>query len=240
MDVLQLLKKDHAEVMKLFQRFHGNGGRGRQAMVEKICDELDVHTQVEEALFYPAVREAGDAELQRMVDEALQEHARAKEEIGHIRALSGGEGDDGSQLDGMVATLEQDIEHHVAEEEGEMFPRVQEAMDDRQRADIGRRVRDMKMQLMGGTSSRRPRRAITDRAEAGTRRRRATSGRARAHARKRRSTSSQSSRARAARGTSRTQRRARSKSATSGARSRSTGSKMKSGRRARGKKRARG
>jgi iron-sulfur cluster repair protein YtfE (RIC family) len=160
MDVLQLLKKDHAEVMKLFQRFHGNGGRGRKAVVNKICQELEVHTEVEEELFYPAVREEGDAELRRMVDEAIQEHGRAKQQIQAIRGMSGDDSDDDEgRLEGMIATLEQDIEHHVTEEEGEMFPRVQEAMEDRRRSDLGRRVRERKGELMGGgrssSSSRR-------------------------------------------------------------------------------------
>src|SRR5689334_11790391 len=144
MDAIELLKKDHQEVTKLFQRFSGaKGRRNDTSVVEKICAELDVHARIEEEIFYPAVREAS-SELARKVDESLQEHARVKEQVHALREqLRGGAEGDGA-LEGQVSALEQDVEHHVTEEEGEMFPQVAEKMDGRQRTRLGERLKARK------------------------------------------------------------------------------------------------
>ena len=151
MDLLDMLKKDHQTVTKLFQRFKDQeNARMRNGVVRKICDELDVHARVEEELFYPAVAQAGDAELDRMVGEARQEHEQVKQQVQTLReAVDGGEADD---LAGRVASLQQDVEHHVTEEEGEMFPRVEEAIDGAERAEMGRRVGARKRELAGPTA----------------------------------------------------------------------------------------
>jgi hemerythrin superfamily protein len=148
MDAIELLKRDHHEVEKLFQRFSSGGnGRGRAKVVERICQELEVHAQIEEEIFYPSVRETGDEELGGQVEEALQEHARAKQQIQALRGMSP---DDEGQLEATVSALQQDVEHHVAEEEGEMFPRVAEVMERDQRAQIGEQLAERKGELMGG------------------------------------------------------------------------------------------
>jgi len=155
MDAIELLKKDHQEVTKLFQRFSGGkGDRNGRSVVEKICDELDVHSRIEEEIFYPAVREA-DTELAREVDEALQEHARVKEQVRMLREhlRDGGDG-----LAGQVTALQQDVEHHVTEEEGEMFPKVAEVVDGRERTRLGERMQARKSELSGGGRARRARR----------------------------------------------------------------------------------
>ena len=148
MDAIELLKKDHQEVTKLFQRYR-DGGSGREAVVDKICTELEVHSQVEEELFYPAVRATGDEDLDRQVDESLWEHQRVKQQVSALRA-----GPEQTEMEGMVANLERDVEHHVTEEEGEMFPRVRELMDGRKRSDLGRRMQERKQALLGGRPAR--------------------------------------------------------------------------------------
>lgn len=148
MDVLELLKKDHQAVTKLFQRFQGSQGRTRRSVAEKICKELEVHTQIEEELFYPVVRET-DEELARLVGEALEEHQRVKQQIQAVKAqLAAGSGDEGD-LETQMTTIEQNVEHHVTEEEGEIFPRVEEQLDERRRSDMGRRVAERKRSMMG-------------------------------------------------------------------------------------------
>jgi hemerythrin superfamily protein len=148
MDAIELLKRDHQEVTKLFQRFFGGGegGRGRRQLVQEICNELDVHSQIEEQVFYPAVRETGDEQLRRQVDEALQEHQRVKEQVTALRRM---DAEDEGQLESMVSTLEQDVERHVIEEEGEMFPRLAEVMGEDERAAIGERLASLKQELKG-------------------------------------------------------------------------------------------
>jgi hemerythrin superfamily protein len=162
MDAIELLKKDHQEVTKLFQRYSGSkNGRGAREIVDRICKELEVHTHIEEEIFYPTVREA-DRQLAEMVEEAFREHARVKQQVA---ALQAGQDD----ADGMMTTLQQDVEHHVTEEEGEMFPRVAETIGERQRTEMGQRMQARKRELMGETA--RPARQATARS------RRASTGR---------------------------------------------------------------
>jgi hemerythrin superfamily protein len=176
MDAIELLKRDHQEVEKLFQRFSsGADGRGRMQVVEKICQELEVHTQIEEEIFYPAVRETGDENLGRKVAEALQEHQQAKEKIQTLRGMSD---DDQGELESTVSSLQQDIEHHVTEEEGEMFPRVAQIMDDERREEIGEQLAERKEDLTG-----RAGRSASGQAATGRRGAR-TAGRARARSRR--------------------------------------------------------
>ncbi|HJQ85387.1 MAG TPA: hemerythrin domain-containing protein, partial [Candidatus Binatia bacterium] len=173
MDAIELLKKDHGEVTKLFQRFGASkGGRAADPVVRKICDELDVHARIEEEIFYPAVRRA-DAELAQQVDEALREHGRVKQQVAALRERTERGGRGANDVGAAVTALQEDVEHHVTEEEGEMFPRVSEAIGARERADLGRRLAERKGELAGTARGRTPRESGTAR-KASTRRAKAT------------------------------------------------------------------
>lgn len=170
MDVIELLKKDHQEVTRLFQRFAGRkGGRGASGIVDEVCGELEVHAKVEEEIFYPAVREADDT-LAELVEESLREHARVKSQVQELRARGGAP--EAADLERRVTALQRDVEHHLTEEEGEMFPRVAEVMEERQRTEIGRRLQSRKQELKGQRSraSRPVRRAARKPSTARTRR----------------------------------------------------------------------
>ena len=124
-DAVKLLTEDHEEVKALFKQYQklvkAEGSDDEKlAVAQEICVKLTVHATVEEELFYPAAREAlgEDADL---VDEADVEHASAKELIGQIEASSP---DDDDHFDAKVKVLGEYIDHHVKEEEGEMFPKV--------------------------------------------------------------------------------------------------------------------
>ncbi len=126
-DAIALLKADHAEVKKCFQAYEKLAtaeadGDERQAMAEKICSLLTVHATIEEEIFYPAAREAlgEDANL---VDEADVEHAGAKDLIAQIEAMS----PDDDHFDAKLKVLGEYIDHHVKEEQDEMFPKCREA-----------------------------------------------------------------------------------------------------------------
>ena len=172
MDVIELLKRDHQAVTELFQRFSAaKGGRAGEAVVEKICKELEVHSQIEEEIFYPAVRRA-DAQLAEQVNEALREHAEVKEQVAALQSRDGGQN---GELEQEVTTLQQTVEHHVTEEEGEMFPRVAKVLDARRRAELGDQLEERKQAVMGGRTRRPARRArSTSRKRPSTRGRRAT------------------------------------------------------------------
>jgi hemerythrin superfamily protein len=121
MNAISLLMKDHKNVKALFAQYESLSDRSfatKKKLAEQICHELTVHTQVEEEIFYPAVRRPiHDGDL---MDEAVVEHASAKELIAQILAMDPSE----DLYDAKVTVLSEQIEHHVKEEEGDMFPKV--------------------------------------------------------------------------------------------------------------------
>jgi hemerythrin superfamily protein len=128
-DATALLARDHAEVKKLFKQYEklANAeaeGEERQALAERICAMLTVHATIEEEIFYPAAREA-DVE-DDLLDEAEVEHASAKELIAQIQGME----PDDDLYDAKVTVLGEYVEHHVQEEEGEMFPKCRRAKMD--------------------------------------------------------------------------------------------------------------
>lgn len=124
-DAIALLKQDHANVKAMFKDFAGLGERAfasKKRLADKICLELTRHATAEEELFYPALRAASKA-AEDLVDEATVEHATAKDLIAQI-----GEMDPHDELfDAKVTVLGEYIDHHVKEEEGELFPQAKQA-----------------------------------------------------------------------------------------------------------------
>jgi hemerythrin superfamily protein len=114
MDAIALLKEDHRTVEDLFAQFEKAGGDGRkQKLAEQICLELIIHAQIEEEIFYPACEEKVEEDL---LKEAYVEHDGAKLLITEILA---GEPSD-EFYDSKVKVLQEQIEHHVEEEEKRM------------------------------------------------------------------------------------------------------------------------
>ena len=128
-DATTLLAKDHKDVKALFKRYEKltkaeADGSERQELAEQICEMLTVHAQIEEEIFYPAVREADVDE--DLLDEAEVEHASAKDLIGQIQSMQ----PEDDLYDAKVTVLGEYINHHVEEEEGEMFPKARRAKVD--------------------------------------------------------------------------------------------------------------
>ena len=121
-DALALLKADHDLVEDLFEKFEkARTEKQKTNLAEQICTELTIHAQIEEEIFYPAVRDAiGEDDL---MDEADVEHAGAKDLIAQIEASAPGE----AHFDAKVTVLGEYIKHHVKEEQTEMFPKVRKA-----------------------------------------------------------------------------------------------------------------
>lgn len=122
-DAIALLKEDHRTVEKLFKDFEDAKGEGRkEKLARRICLELTVHTMIEEEIFYPACE--GKLEDEDLLKEAYVEHDSAKLLIAEIEAGSG-QSDD--FFDAKVQVLSEQIDHHVEEEEKELFPEVKKA-----------------------------------------------------------------------------------------------------------------
>ena len=149
-DAITLLTADHAKVKKLFKEFvdlkeEDGSAEDKSALVTLICHELKVHTEIEEEIFYPAVRKAIDDG--GLMDEALVEHAGAKELIAQLEEMS----PDDELYDAKVTVLGEQIQHHVKEEEGEMFPKARKAKLDSEA--LGVQMAERKAELMAETES---------------------------------------------------------------------------------------
>ncbi|MEO6276374.1 hemerythrin domain-containing protein [Roseateles sp.] len=148
-DAIDLLITDHREVKALFKEYdklvkaEADSGE-KQAIALQICVMLTAHATAEEELFYPAARDVL-GEDEDLVDEADVEHASAKELIAQIEA---GTPDD-PLYDAKVKVLGEYIDHHVKEEEGEMFPKVRKS--DLDLDSLGEEIAARKAELLGQT-----------------------------------------------------------------------------------------
>jgi hemerythrin-like domain-containing protein len=118
-DAIALLVADHREVSDMFKQFEELSDRAKaskQKLTQQICNALIAHTQIEEEIFYPAVREKVE-DADDMVDEAVVEHQAAKDLISQLQEMD----PDDDLYDAKVKVLGEEIEHHVKEEEEEMF-----------------------------------------------------------------------------------------------------------------------
>lgn len=142
-DAIALLSADHKEVKALFKEYEKLADAeddGRQDLAEQICAMLTVHATVEEEIFYPAVHEALDEP--DLVDEATVEHSTAKDLIAQIQESS----PDDELYDAKVKVLGEYIDHHVKEEEAELFPQAKKAGLDMQM--LGEQIAARKEELM--------------------------------------------------------------------------------------------
>lgn len=143
-DAIKLLTADHDKVKKMFKEFEKlckkNDGAGKEELVDQICKELTVHAQLEEEIFYPAARDGiNDDDL---MNEALVEHASAKDLIGQIQSMGASD----PMYDATVRVLGEYINHHVEEEQNEMFSKVQKSKMDLE--EIGAEIAERKEVLM--------------------------------------------------------------------------------------------
>jgi precorrin-2 methylase len=123
-DAIELLTQQHREVKEMFDRFENMTDRAKvskKKLADEICNALIMHTTIEEEIYYPATREASE-ETEDMVDEAVVEHASAKDLIAQIMEMDPGD----DLYDAKVKVLGEMVEHHVQEEEEEMFPKTRE------------------------------------------------------------------------------------------------------------------
>lgn len=142
-DAIAILEADHREVERLFDKFEAaEGDANKRDLANAICVALKVHARLEEELFYPAAYEVlGDKSL---IDEAQVEHASAKDLIAQIETGAPGE----AFYDARVKVLAEYIDHHVTEEEEEIFPQCRRSKMDLQA--LGAIMALRKQELMAG------------------------------------------------------------------------------------------
>jgi len=141
---IDMLKEDHAKVKKAFKEFENLDRSDTEAcrqVVKTVCEDLKVHTTLEEEIFYPAVRAA--IEDEDIMNEAAVEHETAKMLIEQLENT----GPDDPQYFATFTVLGEYVMHHVKEEEGEMFPQAKKAELDLDA--LGEQMKARKEELVG-------------------------------------------------------------------------------------------
>ena len=119
-DAIALLKEDHKTVSALLKDYEDADGARKKEIATQICNELHVHAQIEEEIFYPAARSVLRGDDLALVDEADVEHASIKGLVGRIESSDLSD----AHFDAFVTVLGEYVKHHVKEEENELFPKL--------------------------------------------------------------------------------------------------------------------
>jgi hemerythrin-like domain-containing protein len=123
-DAIAMLKADHQRVKDLFAQYEAaDNVDTKRTVAEQVFTELEMHAQLEENVFYPAVNEETD-EGPALVQESLSEHETVKHLIQELRSMA----HDTDAFDAKFQELIQNVAHHVEEEEAEMFPLAEEEL----------------------------------------------------------------------------------------------------------------
>ena len=138
MNAIELLKQDHDKVDRLFQKVKATEEDQHQELFEQIKQELEVHTHIEETIFYPKIKE--EKELEDIVLEGIEEHHQVKMFLRELSNLT----DDSEKFEPKLKVLMEDVTHHVQEEEGEMFPKIEKIFDESTLEDLGKQMEEEK------------------------------------------------------------------------------------------------
>lgn len=142
-EAIAMLIEDHQKVQKLFKTFERTEDQEQQEqLATQICNELTVHSQLEEQVFYPAAREALDEEEADLVEEATVEHQVAKDLIEKIKQSRPHD----EEYCALVTVLGEYVNHHIQEEQKELFPQVKKAEIDFEA--LGEEMMQKKQELM--------------------------------------------------------------------------------------------
>ena len=141
MNAIKMLKQQHREVEKLFKQFEAaKSAKPRRETFNEIADALALHAAIEERHFYPSVKKQ---QTEDILLESVEEHLEIKRAIADLLEL---ETDDDS-FDAKVKVLQEDVEHHVEEEETELFPKVEKLFDEEELEAIGEAMEETQDEL---------------------------------------------------------------------------------------------
>jgi hypothetical protein len=149
MDAFSLLKADHQKVAALFEQLESAGGQSKLRVFEQIKTELELHTQIEEKIFYPALEEP--EETHDLTLEAYEEHDVVKKLLRELsRARTANE-----EWEAKAKVLQENVEHHVEEEENELFPKAEAALGDEEIERLGQRLEMAKTRAQGRSGTKK-------------------------------------------------------------------------------------
>ncbi len=147
MDAIALLKADHDKVKKILQDLDSTTERGvktRQELFTKVKQELEVHEAIEEEIFYPALKDHPKAK--ELVLEAYEEHHVVDMVMAEIAEVPFEDETWGAKL----TVMKENVEHHIEEEEGEMFKQARQVFSDDELEELGERMKARKDELLAG------------------------------------------------------------------------------------------
>lgn len=132
MKATELLKKQHREVKTLFRQVKKADARGRRSGMDEIAAKLEAHMRIEQEIFYPAVQEIGTKKAEEIVPEAFEEHHVVELVLGELPGVDPKD----ERFEAKMTVLEELVEHHVEEEEKEMF-KLAEKLGSERLAELG-------------------------------------------------------------------------------------------------------
>ena len=163
MDAFSLLKADHQKVAELFEQLESAGGQSKLRVFEQIKNELELHAEIEEKVFYPALEEP--EETHDLTLEAYEEHAVVKKllrELGRARTAN-------EDWQAKAKVLQENVEHHVEEEENELFPKAEAALGEEEIERLGERLAMAKTRKQRAPAAKKS--AASKKASGGTKKR---------------------------------------------------------------------
>ena len=146
MDALSLLKEDHDKVKKMLEELDSTTERGvktREDLFTKVKHELEVHEQIEEEIFYPALKD--HPKTKELTLEAYEEHHVVDIVMAEIERVPFDDETWGAKF----SVMKENLEHHIEEEEGEMFKQARQVFDKDELGQLGERMAARKQELMG-------------------------------------------------------------------------------------------
>ncbi len=137
MNAFALLKEDHQRVAGILEKIDATTERGiktREKLFTQLKTELDIHAEIEETIFYPALEKHD--ETRDITLEGIEEHRIVKELLAELDAMA----KDDEVWTAKMTVLKENVEHHVEEEEGEMFPKARKALSEEEVERLGTRL----------------------------------------------------------------------------------------------------
>jgi len=142
MNAIKMLKQQHREVEKLFKQVEAaRSAEPRRKAFIQIADALAVHATIEERHFYPSVKKQQTEEI---LLESVEEHLEIKRAIADLLQMDASE----DEFEAKMKVLQEDVEHHVGEEEGELFPKVEKLFDEEALEAIGAAMEETRDELL--------------------------------------------------------------------------------------------